>query len=148
MTVTFHAAIGETTGFVISCMCETNRKVVDGGDSAAYEEALAALGTLRSSMVDCDCADLDVFITPITDGAGPTLNVTATNAHHLLAALFIDSGAPQGVCGSFDGDAFLARFDVASPFATDRPGCVAERLPELRRVAEHAASLGRKVVWG
>lgn len=148
MSVTFHAEPGETTGFVVGCICEANQVTVEGGGPGKYSEAVAALTRLRGSLVECDCGSLDVFITPITDGDGPSLNVTASNAHQLLAALFIASGAPGEVSGSFDADAFLARFDVASPFAAADPDYVAGRLPELRKVAEHAAGLGRKVVWG
>lgn len=144
MSVTFHAEVGEVTGYTVSCWCETNRRDLPGG---TYQEALSELDLLRASMVECDCFGDDLQIHPCTDGEGPELNVTATHAAVLLSAVFVQPGPDGEVCGQVDADELLARIGEANPYAATDPGYVIERLPDLAKVAEHAAGLGRKVVW-
>lgn len=176
MSVTFEATLGEVSGFALTCGHEngvTEHRWGNYADAAEFlQKELDEHGNTGHLAVcgDEDCRYQRMFTHAILADPSPDVNVSSTNARHILGLLGVEVDEDEHPVGSMSGEDFLGRVLVAlavNPADAGRPvtettaesgmtivdcgrseGYADRRLAELREVAEFGVSRGRDIQWG
>jgi hypothetical protein len=178
MSITFGTTLSEITGFAFACGHENGltahrfetydeaRRVLQAEyDTHGYTGGLAVCGDVEY------CAYGMMSIQAVEADPSPEVNVSNTNAMHLLGLLGFPSQADEdgSLCGSTTAEDFLGRVllaqainpsDAGVPVTTEvgrggatmvrmgrRAGYSDDRLTSLRELADFAVDRGRDVQW-
>lgn len=177
MSITFSTTIGAIEGFAFTCGHDngvTEHRIGSYDDARALlQTELDAQGHTGGLAICGDeyCAYGPMFIRAIEADPSPEVNVSNTNAMHLLGLLGFPSQSDEdgSLCGSTTAEDFLGRVllaqavnpsDAGVPVTETvgqggavliamgrRVGYSDDRLAELRDLADFAVDRGRDVQW-
>lgn len=175
MSVTFETTPSAVAGFAFTCGHEngvTEHRYGSYKDAAEFLQAEfdAHGGTGHLAVCgDEDCQFMPMFTHAIQKDPAPDVNVSNTNALHLLDLLGVAVEDGEPLMGSMSAEDFLGRVLVAravSPADAGVPATVIAgagatvihcgrsegysdtRLGQLHALAEFAVSRGRTIQWG
>jgi hypothetical protein len=149
MSVTFNTAMGPVTGFSISC--------VHGPTEHRFESYPAVQAFLQTELDahggtghlaacgDDFCAAMRMSVEALEADPSPRMRVSGSNAVSLLRLLDYPVDG-YSVSGSDSAGSFMSRVRAAQA-ANAESGYTADRLLELRAIAEFSAARGRQVQW-
>lgn len=176
MSVTFEAALGPVSAFAFTCGHEngvTEHRYGTYSDAAQFLQAEIDEHGGNGHLAVCGdegCQYQNMFTHAILVDPSPEVNVSGSNALHLLDLLGITVEEGDHPMGSMSAQDFLGRVLVAqavNPVDAGRPstesaanngmpivdcgrseGYADRRLDQLREVAEFGVNRGRDIQWG
>ena len=172
MSVTFNSTRPRTRlGFAVSCYAYGNSNDWHGPASSTPEEAQAAHAVDHAGNPDCDGAINGTATISVYDTDGdPSVNVSNTNAVHLLELLGLRDDEGPLMCGSVPASDMRGRILLARALAPvdagvpatvthndggptvydgGRPvGYASKRFDDLDRVVDFAIDCGADISWG
>lgn len=177
MSITFGTAPSPISGFAFTCGHEngmTEHRFGSYADAAAFLKVEHDAHGFTGGLAVCGDADYCgrglMHIEAIESDPAPTLNVTGSNAVHLLGLLGLPTTFEDGsINGSTDAEDFLGRVLIAQAVTPAdagvpaqertgrggmtlihmgrRAGYSEERLSTLRELADFAVDRGRTIQW-